>query len=148
MSRRRRHKSRHPETLRKLENLRNDPPIVARRELHRSRRQFDFYDDLPPSKMELPDDLFNRDIEIYTRISGDPAPVHQGLPRNANLLRVRESSLLPALHSYFSDPPERVTPCVRRDRRRRVIFALQKRRKGSGRGKKHNWTEESKVRCV
>lgn len=133
------------ETHRKLENLRDGLPIA------RARRQYDLarqFVPLPPSRLEMPDDFARNYQEIYTRVDGRPADVVQGLPRNRNNVRVRESNLQEALHAYFQDSPELVSECERRTRRRRVLFALQRTRKGSGSGKKHNWTELSKVRCV
>lgn len=129
---------------RKTENLRDRLPVARRERHYDERRQFD----LPPSKLEMPDDFARDYQEIYTRVDGRPADVVQGLPRNRNNVRVRESNLQEALHAYFQDSPELVSECERRARRRRVLFALQRTRKGSGSGKKHNWTELSKVRCV
>lgn len=133
------------ESRRKLQNLRDGLPIA------RARRQYDLarqFDPLPPSRLEMPD-VFGRDYqETYTRVDGRPADVVQQLPRNRNLLHVRESHLQEALHAYFQDSPQLVSECERRSRRRSVLFALQRTRKGSGSGKKHRWTELSKVRCV
>lgn len=133
------------ETRRKLENLRDGLPIA------RARRQYDLarqFDPLPPSRLEMPDDFTRNYQEAYSRVDGRPADVVQGLPRNRNNVRMRESNLQEALHAYFQDSPQLVSECERRSRRRRVLFALQRTRKGAGRGKKHRWTELSKVRCV
>lgn len=132
-------------THRKLEKLRDGLPIARRSRHYDERRQFD--PPLPPSKLELPDD-FTRDFaETYTRIDGAPARVRQGLPPNRNRA-MRESTLQEQVHSYFQESPGLVSECVRRKERRRVLFALQRTRKGSGRGKRHHWDELSKVRCV
>lgn len=132
------------QTHRKIENLRDGLPIArARRHLDRA-RQFD----LPPSRLELPDDIIGSYPETYSLVDGRPAEVVQELPRNRNNVHLRESTVPSALHSYFQDSPQLVTECERRARRRRTLFALQRTRKGSGRGKKHRWTELSKVRCV
>lgn len=132
------------ESRRKLQNLRDGLPIARARRQYDRARQFD----LPPSKLELPNDIARDYPEEYTRIDGRPADVVQGLPRNRNNVRLRESNLSQALHAYFQDSPKLVSECERRSRRRRVLFALSRTRKGSGRGKKHRWTEMSKVRCV
>lgn len=132
------------ESRRKLQNLRDGLPIARARRQYDRARQFD----LPPSKLELPNDIARDYPEEYTRIDGRPADVVQGLPRNRNNVRVRESNLSQALHAYFQDPPKLVSECERRSRRRRVLFALSRTGKGSGRGKKHRWTEMSNVRCV
>lgn len=144
-----RHKHRNRErplvTARKTENLR-DRQSVTRRSWHSDeRRQFD---PLPPSKLELPDDLVQDYRETYTLVDGRPAEVVQRMPRNANNVHLRESHLSEAVHDYFQESPKLVSECERRARRRRVLFALSRTRKGSGRGKKHRWTELSKVRCV
>lgn len=130
-------------TLLTDKNLR-DRLSVARREWHYDeRRQFD----LPPSKLEIPHDLISDYPPEYSRVDGSSARVRQGLPINRNR-NMRESDLSQPLHSYFQDSPRLVSECVRRQERRRVLFALQRTRKGSGRGKRHNWTALSKVRCV
>lgn len=132
------------ESRRKLQNLRDGLPIARARRQYDRARQFD----LPPSKLELPNDIARDYPEEYTRIDGRPAYVVQGLPRNRNNVRLRESNLQETLHAYFQDSPKLVSECERRSRRRRVLFALSRTRKGSGRGKKHRWTEMSNVRCV
>lgn len=130
-------------TLLTDKNLR-DRLSVARRERHYDeRRQFD----LPSSKLELPHDFISDYPPKYSRVDGSSARVRQGLPINRNR-NVRESDLSQPLHSYFQDSPRLVSECVRRQERRRVLFALQRTRKGSGRGKRHNWNDLSKVRCV
>lgn len=135
-----------PETRRKIEKLRDGLPIARRERYFGERRQF--ADELPPSRMVLPDDFIGNYQEAYSRVDGRPAQIVQGLPRNRNNRDLRESHLQETLHSYFEDSPRLVSECVRRQERRRVLFALQRTHKGSGRGKRHNWTELSKVRCV
>lgn len=134
------------ETRRKIEKLRDGLPIARRERYFGERRQF--ADELPPSRMVLPDDFIRDYQEAYSRVDGRPAEVVQRLPRNRNHGDLRKSHLQEALHSYFEDSPRLVSECVRRQKRRRVLFALQRTHKGSGRGKRHNWTELSKVRCV
>lgn len=131
------------QTHRKIENLRDGLPI-ARREWHfDERRQFD----IPPSKLEFSHDFNSPYSPEYSRVDGRPAIVGQ-MPRNANNLHMRQSNLSDQVHDYFQDKPELVSECVRRHRRRSVLFALHRTKKGSGAGKKHRWTELSKVRCV
>lgn len=133
------------ETRRKLENLRDGLPIARRERHYDERRQFD---PLPPSRLEMPDDFTRNYQKTYTLVDGRPADVVQRMPRNSNIGRLRESTMQTAVHDYFQESPQLVSECERRARRRRVIFALQRNRKGSAGGKKHRWTELSKVRCV
>lgn len=129
------------------ENLRVRPANARRERQYRERRQFD-YPDLPPSKLEWSDDFARDYQERYSLVDGRPADVVQQMPRNRNDVHLPESSLFEALHSYFQEPRQLVSECVRRSRRRSVLFALHRTNKGSGRGKKHRWTEKSKVRCL
>lgn len=150
MSRHSRHRSRERSqavsvAARKTQNLRDFH--VARREYLHERRQFD-----KPSipDLRLPNDLFSRSETTYLHDNGRVANTYRDtqprdlLPQNNNEVRV---SQLPPVHTYFSEPKD-VNVCRRRQIRRRVLFALSKTRKGSGRGKKHYWTEKSKIRCV
>lgn len=134
------------ETRRKIENLRDGLSISRRERQYRERRQF--VDELPPSRMEWSYDFAPDYRETYSLVDGRPADIVQGLPRNTNNRDLRKSDLQTAVHDYFQQSPSLVTECQRRARRRRVIFALQRNKKGSGRGKRHRWTELSKVRCV
>lgn len=54
---------------------------------------------------------------------------------------------LPAqVHTYFQDP-ERVLVCIRRDARKRVLFALRKVGKGKRITRDRTYTDKSYVRC-
>lgn len=59
---------------------------------------------------------------------------------------VHESGVSAPVHSYFQDP-RRVLVCIRRDNRRRVLFALRKIGKGRKVSPFHRFTEKSLVRC-
>lgn len=125
----------------KLRGLRS-----ARRSYQHERRQFDHLLD----DVRIPYDLYARRETTYLHNDGAVADTYVDsrprdvLPENHNEVR---DAQLPPVHTYFSKPTE-VNVCVRRQQRRRVLFALRKTRKGSGRGKRHNWTEKSRIRCV
>lgn len=54
---------------------------------------------------------------------------------------------LPAqVHTYFQDP-ERVLVCIRRDARKRVLFALRKVGKGKRVTRERTYSDKSFVRC-
>lgn len=120
----------------------------SRREVLPERRQFEpikikeFDDEFTPIRSEeVPSRVGGSHAKIATRISGSALPgddIHDSM---------RESPL-PALHDYFQERPELVTSCARRRQRRSVLFALRRTNAGSARGKKHIWTETSKIRCV
>lgn len=149
MSRHSRH-NRHTVAARKTEKLRvlHD----ARRPYQHGRRQFDPYhiDRNLLDDVRIPYDLYARRETTYLHNDGAVADTYVDsrprdvLPENHNEVRDAE---LPPVHTYFSHPSE-VNVCKRRRIRRSVLFAMRKTRKGSGRGKRHNWTEKSRIRCV
>lgn len=82
----------------------------------------------------------------YRRTDGSRAEIRRLPVRRDPLPNQR---LYSPMRDFFRDP-RRVLACIRRDIRRRVIFALQLSRKG-GRGakrfRKAHWTESSYIVC-
>lgn len=78
---------------------------------------------------------------LYRDISGAPAQVSR---RPADSARHQVHRVLPPLYHRF-ETPQRVPVCVRRQDRRRVLFALRKTGKASGR--RARWTAKSYIRC-
>lgn len=131
-------------THRMNENLR-DLSLGAERALRL--RQFDHHKEFDDEfsarhAAEVPTRIDGTNAHIVERISGRPLSAasrfHDSMPEER----------LPPVHDYFQERPEVVSVCARREQRRSVLFALRRTRKGSGSGKKHNWTPLSKVRCV
>lgn len=60
--------------------------------------------------------------------------------------KVPGSRLPEQVHTYFRDPG-RVLVCIRRESRKRVLFALQKIGRGKKVSKFHRFTDKSYVRC-
>lgn len=79
--------------------------------------------------------------DVYHLRSGQPARVRY----DAVPVYVR-GRLRTQVHPYFRDP-ERTAVCIRRQNRRRVLFALQKTGKGGRRQRSPRWTEKSYIRC-
>ena len=78
---------------------------------------------------------------IYRHIDGTPARITKQPSRK------RPLSWMPSgMHDTFQQP-ERVSVCVRRKARKRVLFALQKTGKGSGAKRTARWTAKSFIRC-
>lgn len=78
---------------------------------------------------------------IYRHIDGTPARITKQPSRK------RPLSWMPSgMHDTFQQP-ERVSVCVRRKVRKRVLFALQKTGKGSGAKRTARWTAKSFIRC-
>lgn len=107
------------------------------------RRQFE------PSIQEFPDE-FRATVNEKFVVDRNGSPVNVKLaeqlpiPNNRNL----QKSSVPGLRYYVSDREKIVPLCSRRRSRRAVLFALRRTGKGSARGKRHVWKEESKIRCV
>lgn len=76
----------------------------------------------------------------YLRNDGTPARYGM-LPVQGRMPHVREQ-----LRPKFYQPKQTLV-CLRRQTRRRVIFALQKAGKGGGRQKPAKWTAKSYIRC-
>lgn len=104
-----------------------------------------------PSTVEMPLDEFRiqNPETVYTRVNGAVAGVHKrvinpALPESHSNVR---TAAMPAVHDYFDRPSENVLVCVRRQRRRRVLFAMRLTRKGANQ-RQRKWTKTSKIRCV
>lgn len=123
-------------------NLR-DLSLADERNLRR--RQFE------PSVKEFPSEFRTARPEKHVvNYEGVPVFLQRTAPapvENVNNRDVRKSQL-PALHTYVSERYDKLPLCDRRRVRRSVLFALHKTGKGSAKGKRHLWTEESKIRCV
>lgn len=59
---------------------------------------------------------------------------------------VQKSRLHSPLFSYFQNP-QRVLVCIRREDRKRVLFALRRVGKGKRVSRVHRFTEKSRIRC-
>lgn len=59
---------------------------------------------------------------------------------------VRHTKLSVPMHDYFADP-QRTLVCIRRDTRKRVLFALRKAGKGRKVSSVRHFTDKSFVRC-
>lgn len=59
---------------------------------------------------------------------------------------VQKSRLYTPVYTYFQNP-ERVLVCIRREARKRVLFALQRAGKGKRVSRERHYTDKSYVRC-
>ena len=79
--------------------------------------------------------------EVYRHTDGTPARI---------VKRPSGKRTVPWLHSDMHDSfrqPGRVSVCVRRKARKRVLFALQKTGRGTGAKRTARWTAKSFIRC-
>lgn len=81
--------------------------------------------------------------EIYRTDIGTPAKISVR-PTRADERKVHR--VPPRMYHRF-ETPRRVPVCVRREDRRRVLFALRKSGKASARSRRANWTAKSYIRC-
>nr|CDL65917.1 unnamed protein product [uncultured bacterium] len=79
--------------------------------------------------------------QTFRTVSGRPAR-KETRPQG----EVPRARLHTPLHTYFRDP-HRVLVCIRRDARRRVLFALRRIGKGRRVSPFHRFTEKSYIRC-
>lgn len=78
----------------------------------------------------------------YMRVDGTPARFgYAQVQIHSRLRRLRES-----LQLHFHDPRKTVV-CVRRQARRRVLFALQKTGKNGRGNRRARWSASSRIRC-
>lgn len=59
---------------------------------------------------------------------------------------VHKTRLHTPVHSYFLDP-QRVLVCIRREARKRVLFALRRAGRGKRVSREHRFTDKSYIRC-
>lgn len=81
--------------------------------------------------------------EIYRTVNGTPAQISRR-PTRADEHSVQR--VLPSLYHRF-ETPRRVPVCIRRNNRRRVLFALRKSGKALSPRRRANWTAKSYIRC-
>lgn len=81
--------------------------------------------------------------EVYRDLSGTPAQISYGTPDPP---RPPVQGLPERMYHRF-ETPRRVPVCIRRETRRRVLFALRRSGKASGRSRRAQWTAKSYIRC-
>lgn len=81
--------------------------------------------------------------EIYRNVSGTPAQISVGPSRPT---RPQVYRMPPPMYYRF-ETPRRVPVCIRRETRRRVLFALRRSGKASARTRRAHWTSKSYIRC-
>lgn len=81
--------------------------------------------------------------EIYRDVSGTPAQISVGPSRPS---RPPVQGLPQRMYHRF-ETPRRVPVCIRRETRRRVLFALRRSGKASARSRRAHWTAKSYIRC-
>uniref|UniRef100_A0AAU8B6R4 Uncharacterized protein n=1 Tax=Dulem virus 85 TaxID=3145796 RepID=A0AAU8B6R4_9VIRU len=138
----------HPKKVESLHTQEmRDPFRVARAGLlHRIFRRgvLDFIKN-PLRRLQDAEDLRRRDDissrqETYKRVDGRSA----GYGYVADKPTVR--SMRAPVHLVFHEP-RKTAVCIRRQARRRVLFALRKAGKGARRPQKARWTAKSYVQC-